>query len=944
MARLVPVDQMPQAPQKPRGARLVPVQAQPQTPSWDVRGPDGVPGLLTSLDTPAQPPQPQLGDLGPRRSLQYGIQSVGSGIANVAGFPVDILTLGLNAPIDAANYFGGLDLPRIENPVGGAQFFKDFGRSIAPTIDESEVPFSQRIAGDAVDFGTQGLLGGVAAARGMAPKAMQAPYRQNPVRAVGDDVAAGVGAGAGSGLYEEVTPEESQSPIGRLLSSLGGGLFGVTAGREFARTPGYVATGARKMVGRDFDPNVPADELTGIRPSQRTVDRAAAFVQNNASNPDLARRNLEEYVRELDTYQRADGVFDEGVSRRAQPTVGAMANDVGLAEMEKGARSRDAVPFIERDRMVQDRARANLNAIAPDGADPRAFTAGAEAERNALLSGIDQQTAAQRRQVESTAVPSMPVEQFQGQGADASRRIDERFRKTFETERARKNALYNDPRILGAPVDAEPLYAVAEDISRLRGPLDDPAAVPTDIVQRIRNLAEFDEETGDLIGFKPITYGDVQSLRASVGTELDAARAATGRGESGSGPRVQNLMRLRNVIDGYIDELDAMGGDVGARAAEAKTNFAENYGPRFKQGRAGDLSRAIKRDKTGTSTRPEDTAGKFLGAGKGDDAQSLMRAIPGDETAADAKTWLLDRMMQQGVVDQSGSIDGKRLAGWANRNIETIRNIPGMVEQVRDMARMAQDGTRIRQQVADRLAEIDAGANRQRDAINRGGLGVVSGRDPVKAVQAVFNSGDPENAMQDLVARLDSRPQAREGLKAAVRDHLVRKVTGAASGATTDGDGPVRFADLAKEFRDNERVLAKAFSPEEMNALRRVHKMLQPYGILATRGLKGGSDTAENLARQDRQGIMRAAEAGLKLTYGVLKGGGIFRSMNIALDSMPNREKAVDDLVRRMWFDPDLAMHLLGKDVKDKVGTPEYNRKLQLLIAGAAAGRESGEE
>jgi len=40
----------------------------------------------------------------------------------------------------------------------------------------------------------------------------------------------------------------------------------------------------------------------------------------------------------------------------------------------------------------------------------------------------------------------------------------------------------------------------------------------------------------------------------------------------------------------------------------------------------------------------------------------------------------------------------------------------------------------------------------------------------------------------------------------------------------------VQFARLAKEFKDNEAVLAKTFSPEEMNNLRQAHKILLLQG------------------------------------------------------------------------------------------------------------------
>jgi hypothetical protein len=57
------------------------------------------------------------------------------------------------------------------------------------------------------------------------------------------------------------------------------------------------------------------------------------------------------------------------------------------------------------------------------------------------------------------------------------------------------------------------------------------------------------------------------------------------------------------------------------------------------------------------------------------------------------------------------------------------------------------------------------------------------------------------------------------------------------------------------------------------------------------------------------------------------------------MSTLPNQEEAVKDIILRMHFDPELAGHLLGRNVK--VDTPLWNAKLNKLLAAATGARES---
>ncbi len=83
--------------------------------------------------------------------------------------------------------------------------------------------------------------------------------------------------------------------------------------------------------------------------------------------------------------------------------------------------------------------------------------------------------------------------------------------------------------------------------------------------------------------------------------------------------------------------------------------------------------------------------------------------------------------------------------------------------------------------------------------------------------------------------------QARRGWTTAVAEVLIDKVQ---SSRMVGEAHEVQFARLAKEFKDNEALLAKTFSPEEMNGLRQAHTILG-YFKEAEKRATVGSNTAE---------------------------------------------------------------------------------------------------
>jgi hypothetical protein len=169
---------------------------------------------------------------------------------------------------------------------------------------------------------------------------------------------------------------------------------------------------------------------------------------------------------------------------------------------------------------------------------------------------------------------------------------------------------------------------------------------------------------------------------------------------------------------------------------------------------------------------------------------------------------------------------------------------------------------------------------------------------------------------------------------------MIRRVTTTNTAMSVGSDGPVSIASLKNFFDDNAKALAAVYTPQEMQSLRRAHKILEPLGNLQ-RSAVSGSQTVENQVLKEKTwGLL---EVGFKATYGILKGGGIMRTLKIAAKQLAGDDDPVEQLVKRMYLDPELAQHLLTRNVKE-VGSTGWNTKLMKLLAISEGAREINDD
>ena len=928
-----------------------------------------------------------------RRGLKIGTQAVGSGLAELFGLPFDLAAGAQNLVTAGANKAFGTNIPYAKMP---SDTIKDTVGAGVDAIGVDRVPYKDMSGGEKLlynteRFGTQAVGAIPALVRGAGARATQMatdaaprwfdsllrPYMgENVGRTVAGDVAAAAGAGTGETLAERWFPDSNAAKVGGTIAGGVGGATALTLSEALLRR-------AAQMAGKPFgltndaavSAKVNQGEPQALPISNAVADRAATMVQDEAVNPDQASFWLRQNQADL----RA---MDPSVP---MPTSAALADDPGLARLETKMRATgNGASFTERDRNFNSGVRDTLDRVAPENATPDPLINVARNEADMRMAGANaaednvrfDATAASRAAEQEIARLENRVAQLEGReqrvadirtdrGAElrnmggraepASVALDQQIvDRGYIPARTEKNRLYDTAVPPETPVDLSAARAAAGEV---QGRV---AQLPPSM----RNSAADPALLEDMATLGNSTYESARNTRQALSTEAANARA------TGQFGRADNIDTLRRPFNEAIDAANP--------AAEA--HYRENFAPTYRPGpgdEAAKFTKQIDRDPTRSTTPPSQTAGRFLQEGQPEKRAALGRMINAAEnpTAGQfaAREYLLADLGPYVVDPRTGVIRPNRLRQWQERWGDLSNVVPGFQNDLNALRREAEQGVR----VADRAAGMTerAGANvdvaRTRasettarfadelraaqkntkataDEINKGALGLVTNMDPQSIVPSLMASPRKLQMLDDLLKVVGNDQQAKDGLKVLFRDYITDAATNTGSASLKPGDtrNPVSFAKLTNLMKDKgvEEVMARVFSPNEMNTLRAGHKAMDLAGIERLRAIRGGSDTAEKASMIDQflqTSVGKGVEAAVRLKYGMLKGGGIIataRRVTSGYTGGPDLNEVVR-VVERAAVDPELMGMLLGRKVP--VASPSWNKRMQQLLWAGEAARET---
>ncbi|MER9685916.1 hypothetical protein [Mesorhizobium sp. M0139] len=906
----------------------------------------------------------------PDKSMEYMGQKVARVPADLIGAIPDLINMYANSAINYADNsykfaYGpdhGLTDYRIPSmsdriaDVSGNIFEGAGGKLVKP----EEVDASTRANAEAARFGIGALVpGGILAKIGKAGELTQAPnvvrrfveplaatYKtDNPMRTVVGDAIGGAGAGYGGQSYEDMVPDEWKEkigPIGKVLASILGGVGANTVDAIGSGLTSAGITAGKNMVTGKRDFAVPVNPETGLRPRRTDVEEAARVAQ--AMPTDKART-----ITNID--QGAEN-FGQMVKPNEMPTTGMLADDVGMATNENVARGRNAQAFVERDTAREAAAARKLDSVTPAG-DGRAFTDTATRLHDEAIGNAEKQVLtaeqAQAAAKQDITRQNVELEAARANQPQASVALASEFDNARNAARETKNAIYDavDPK---TPIENGGAH-LGEAIKRIDAQMSNAEKLAggpyANIAGRVKQL---------VAGGKPITYGDVKALKAQISEARKMAVTASGQSVAGSGADAQRLKDLGTVVGTLANQTNP----------EASQHYANVYAPKFKEGKAGEygaqIDRAVRTGGESSATRPSEFGAKFLN--KPEDAASLKRALtpkptgqaalPGEggrssgmfpQSEQNAHDWMLGDLAKSGVLTDNAEIRYDRFKRWTDKNRATIDQFPTLADRIDKELAGAQKGGFISKQLADDVLSAKGNLNQTKREMSRSALSAAINNDPEHAVGKLMGSGDSEKQMAEMVRRLQGDKSALDGLKTATRDWIVQRK---GDGKAIVGHGDLRHVNakgMQDLFNQHEKTLAKLYTPEEMNTLRQVHALATAPKKLDVKSLPG-SDTFSRIMNDaakesGKTGKMR--EAALKLWFGMLRGGGINRGINLALETLPNNKNEVSRILDSIWFDPEVAGHLLKMPLRDR-DVPLWNGKLNRLLSASSGGRDQQDD
>jgi hypothetical protein len=755
-------------------------------------------------------------------------------------------------------------------------------------------------------------------------------------------------------------------PVVSTLAGLAGGAGGVTAVNAAETTARGAARAAGKPFGASTDKTINVDPETQMPVSKVVSDAAAARIRGAAADPDAAIERIKANRAEIQSLD----------SEAPMPSPAALSEDPGLGVLERNIDLHNPVPAMSDRQKFQSGVRDSVERIAPDGADPQSLVTRlqtvADAQREVRTRELDKaQGQATGVQMAREAEAETRVAPYAGRDVPASQALDrEIVDRGYLPARREKNRQFDAAPGRTQELDAEDVISAA---ARVRAQINDLGPdrlqMPAEFVQRLERLAPDIQETTttspllDPYG-RPITRteqvnnggpgtalgDDLAGVRRYLGTASEQARRA------GNFDLVDSIDVLRRSINRTIEAAPGY--------AEANANygqFADRYRP-SPADPAAQFTRAIDRetpDATGqpirAATPPSQTAGRFIQPGQPEKMQALTRMVEGAENPAAAqgaaREYLMADMASSGVIDpKTGTLRPDRLRTWSQRFGDVDQLVPGFQRDLNDMLRRAERGEQLAGQFADEVKTAQKNAKLTDAQIDKGALGMVLNADPDKVVQSIMSQTDRTGRlMDDVLKAVGGDQQAKNGLKAAVRDYLTKKVEQNASEKTAPGDrrGPVSRAKLNDFMQEYEKVLPRIFDPEEMNTLRAGHRALELSGYERLR-VSSGSDTAEKgvslIDNFLQSPVGKAAEVALRLKYGLLKAGGIVGTARRAFAGAtggPDPQE-ITRLMERARFDPELMGLLLGR--KLPVGSPRWNKRMNQLLSAEEGARVSLED
>jgi hypothetical protein len=940
---------------------------------------------------PAQPQAPS----GLYNNATAGLNDV---IYRTLGAPVDLANTALRAGAAGVHALGGPDIELPVDTVGGHQSIADMFSKVG-TNDPSKVvasgPLDQiaRAAGEgagyaiAPDMALTGLSRAGAIAPNLAELLRPMTGGADSLPQLAGNAFTGATAGVGSQVAQNVAPDNLKP-----VASIAGGLAGGLAGSMAASVPGMVHAGAG--VARDF-----AQPFS----TEGQQQMAGQQLRAAATDPQAAMDALA---------SRQPGLPGD------MPTTFQASGDMGIGGLERGVAARNPAEFMQRRADQNSARLDALASIQQQGAPEKAAAAvrqrlagiqqQADASIKAAVGNANQAVTNLVPRVAPENVGSQLRQDVEAARAAAKQQEtqlwdavdpDGTFALNVGGAQQRLQAIRKGMTPMAKPPSGEEA-AIYSAFGKAKGSVL-PLRQVIDLQTRLKDAMRQERiNSGDSAAYRRMSM-----LNGSIERDLDNAIVSRVRQEQQAvaagqmAPEETIAASINNWVSNWrtrqseqaagFDSGTSGGGNASGRASSStrvsgatgeggfrpggppgnpglsadalQPNTDQDAVQRLRDARAATLNRVNTFDNSTLgpiSARPSTVSpydmpagtvpGQVFFSGPGSpEAIARLRSAVGDNRALQSVEQYANDRLQLAAMRPDGTLDPNKAAAWMRGHADALRVMPGIASRMLAAVRSSLNADQAAKTGAQSVADASEGiAGRL--------AGVTEPNDVSRIVGGIFSRQDAAGQMMKARAAIGNDPEALDGLKRAVVDHIASQFVGNTE-AGTSGLGTMK-SDAFQTFltRNKGALKAAGFNDSQIASMKMIADSLQRANrSIASVRLPGGSNTTQDiLASKAIDGaptmMAKIAVAVTLATHTAGIAGGIATGIAGALQR--HGIEQVDDLVKQAMLDPNLALELMrrvkpGDEVK-LAGTigerflQSLDRTAQRATRGAAAATE----
>ncbi len=659
---------------------------------------------------------------------------------------------------------------------------------------------------------------------------------------------------------------------------------------------------------------------TRVFPTDKMIrDSLSGALYDQAIDPEKAILEIKDNLRKLQ---------ENGF----QPTTGTMTKDLGLLASEKSAVAQNRVGGTAT--RMGERQELNLQHISDELESVTASRGGdPEKARSFFIEHVQNfiENKEGAAALASDAVKRVSDEikndiymfsKLNELEPKASTILNEQVESSLNRVTQERKALYDviDP---GRTVvlEKDRIAEAWKTLKKKAGPADlTPSQIPKELKQQMLPFLKKKNP-------KDLTFYDLNNhIKPQVSAAIQKARE-----EKLGGAVVERLVAFKKAIQYESKLLSLENTQAGQAAKQAEDYHREVYSPMFNEFMGKNYKKAIR--KAG-AIPPSKVAGKFLATNSGaNEMAAQLELILSKAPAPDVAKSAVGDYMAGSLAKQLFGVENPEVAKKvvykflaSTENTAVFKRFPGAKKKISEF--YSKIGTRLEMQ--DSLGEVLGNAKaRIRDAKTR--VGVSQARywvnsNPSKAITNVFNSGDPERSMAELVelAKRDPAGMAIDGLKESFRQMVESPAQFGGVRGTKELMSGANFEVLNSRMsrllnhEPSKKAIVKLMGEADVRTLEALHKKMGIMNRINWQ-VPATSQTAQ------LEEAVRSGQILLFSMFGIVKGRGLFTVSRLAQKALGR------DPVEKAWtlladaqLDPELAKTLLMEASKANAPVIEY--------------------